>query len=54
MRTNDVAGWAEVIRAQGASWADTYIYSKYEESGMGLKLALQLSRLFVEDRSFPT
>ncbi len=34
--------------------ANTYIYSKHEESGMGLKLALQLSRLLVEDRSLPT
>ncbi len=40
---NDIDGWAEVVRARSSSWSDAFIYFKHEESGMGPKLAQQLS-----------
>jgi uncharacterized protein YecE (DUF72 family) len=41
----DVARWSEAIRAQSDTWSDAYVYFKHEESGMGPKLAMQLTEL---------
>ena len=40
---SDVARWADVIRAQEKKWRDAFIYFKHEESGVGPKLAGQLT-----------
>ena len=40
---NDIDGWAEIVRQNAASWSDAFIYLKHEESGMGPKLAQQMS-----------
>jgi uncharacterized protein YecE (DUF72 family) len=41
----DVAQWSEAIRAQSNTWSDAYVYFKHEESGIGPKLAMQLTEL---------
>lgn len=41
----DVARWADVIRQQSPTWSDAYVYFKHEESGIGPRLAAQLSGL---------
>jgi uncharacterized protein YecE (DUF72 family) len=41
----DIAHWSEAIRAQSDTWSDAYVYFKHEESGMGPKLAMQLTEL---------
>ena len=40
---NDIDGWAEIVRQETARWSDAFIYFKHEESGIGPKLAQQLS-----------
>lgn len=42
---SDIARWSEAIRAQSDKWSDAYVYFKHEESGMGPKLARQLTGL---------
>lgn len=44
----DIARWSEVIRAQTEKWSDAYVYFKHEESGIGPKLAMQLSELLCD------
>ncbi len=39
----DIGRWAEVVRQQATRWSDAYIYFKHEESGMGPKLAQEMS-----------
>lgn len=41
----DVEQWADFVRAQTASWSETFIYFKHEESGIGPKLATQMIAL---------
>ena len=41
----DIARWADAIRAQTAGWSDAFVYFKHEESGIGPKLAQDLSAL---------
>ncbi len=41
----DIARWADAIRAQAAGWSDAFVYFKHEESGIGPKLAQDLSAL---------
>lgn len=41
----DVARWAEAIRAQAGVWSDVFVYFKHEESGIGPKLAGQMTEL---------
>jgi uncharacterized protein YecE (DUF72 family) len=41
----DVARWADIIRAQSSNWSDAYVYFKHEESGTGPKLAAQLAQI---------
>jgi uncharacterized protein YecE (DUF72 family) len=40
---SDIARWAEFVRSQARKWGDTFIYFKHEESGLGPKLASQMS-----------
>jgi uncharacterized protein YecE (DUF72 family) len=42
---SDVAAWAEFVRQQKSDWRDVFIYFKHEESGIGPKLASQMTRL---------
>lgn len=43
---NDINGWAEIVRQEAARWSEVFIYFKHEESGMGPKLAQQMSDEF--------
>ena len=47
----DVAAWAEKIRAQSSGWSDALVYFKHEESGIGPKLALQLQQLLPSENA---
>ncbi len=38
----DVARWAQFVRAQETNWREAFVYFKHEESGMGPKLAIQM------------
>jgi len=38
----DLARWADVIAAQGAAWAETFVYFKHEDEGRGPEFARQL------------
>jgi len=39
----DLAAWADTIRDAQVSWADTYVYFKHEESGIGPAFARALA-----------
>ncbi len=39
----DIQRWAEIVRQEAPKWSDAFIYFKHEESGMGPKLAQQMS-----------
>ena len=41
----DVERWAEFVEKQSASWKETFVYFKHEESGIGPRLASQLVEL---------
>lgn len=41
----DLARWAEQIKAKHAEWREVFIYFKHEESGIGPKLAREMTRL---------
>jgi uncharacterized protein YecE (DUF72 family) len=41
----DLARWAETIRGLGASWRETFVYFKHEESGTGPAFARRLTEL---------
>ena len=41
--SNDVKGWAEIVRSEAKSWSEVFVYFKHEESGMGPRLAQELS-----------
>ena len=43
--TSDVERWADFVREQHSNWKDAFIYFKHEESGIGPKLALQMTEL---------
>jgi uncharacterized protein YecE (DUF72 family) len=38
----DIARWADVVRAQGDAWRDTFVYFKHEDEGKGPEFAAQL------------
>jgi uncharacterized protein YecE (DUF72 family) len=40
----DIVRWARYIEAQDAGWSQTFVYFKHEESGMGPRLAAQLTK----------
>ena len=42
---NDVQSWADFVRQQESYWRDAFIYFKHEESGIGPKLARQMTEL---------
>ncbi len=44
---NDVERWADFIHEQHSNWKDAFIYFKHEESGIGPKLARQMTELLV-------
>jgi uncharacterized protein YecE (DUF72 family) len=44
---SDVERWADFVREQESKWNDTFIYFKHEESGIGPKLARQMTELLV-------
>jgi uncharacterized protein YecE (DUF72 family) len=44
-QTADMARWAEILKAKNDEWSDAFVYLKHEESGIGPKLAAQLSEL---------
>ncbi|MDQ6766165.1 MAG: DUF72 domain-containing protein [Verrucomicrobiota bacterium] len=44
----DVVRWAELIRGNESKWSDAFVYFKHEESGIGPKLAMQLTRLLAD------
>jgi uncharacterized protein YecE (DUF72 family) len=41
----DLGRWAETIRGLGASWSETFVYFKHEESGTGPAFARRLVEL---------
>jgi uncharacterized protein YecE (DUF72 family) len=41
--TSDVERWADFVRDQNANWTDAFVYFKHEESGIGPKLARQMT-----------
>jgi uncharacterized protein YecE (DUF72 family) len=45
---DDVKRWSEFVREQGSNWSDAFVYFKHEESGIGPKLAKQMSDLLNE------
>jgi uncharacterized protein YecE (DUF72 family) len=47
-QAEDVARWAETIRARKETWSDAFVYFKHEESGIGPKLATELLALLGE------
>lgn len=42
---SDVETWADFIREQDSNWKDAFIYFKHEESGIGPKLAREMTKL---------
>jgi len=45
--------WAKAIKEKDNVWPDVFVYLKHEESGMGPKLAQQLTELLGETGSLP-
>lgn len=41
----DLERWAALVAAQQANWAETFVYFKHEESGLGPQLAQQMAAL---------
>ncbi len=41
-QTSDISRWAEMVRKNGGSWNDAFIYLKHEEAGIGPKLAREM------------
>ena len=41
----DVKSWAKFVRERKSNWKDAFVYFKHEESGIGPKLAKQMSDL---------
>jgi uncharacterized protein YecE (DUF72 family) len=41
----DVKRWSDFVRQQEANWTDAFVYFKHEESGIGPKLARQMTEL---------
>ena len=41
----DVERWADFVREQDSNWKDAFVYFKHEESGIGPKLARQMTEL---------
>jgi uncharacterized protein YecE (DUF72 family) len=41
----DVKRWSEFVREQNTKWTDAFVYFKHEESGIGPKLAKQMTEL---------
>ena len=41
----DVESWAKFVGEQKSNWKDAFVYFKHEESGIGPKLAKQMSDL---------
>jgi uncharacterized protein YecE (DUF72 family) len=41
----DVKSWSEFVRERGSNWKDAFVYFKHEESGIGPKLAKQMTEL---------
>ena len=41
----DVRRWSDFVREQEAVWKDAFVYFKHEESGIGPKLARQMTEL---------
>src|SRR6266542_3675169 len=41
----DIGRWADFVREQEAVWKDAFVYFKHEESGIGPKLAKQMTEL---------
>ncbi len=41
----DVKRWSDFVREQGSNWKDAFVYFKHEESGIGPKLARQMTEL---------
>jgi hypothetical protein len=37
--------WADFVRDQESNWNDAFVYFKHEESGIGPKLAQQMTEL---------
>jgi len=42
---SDVARWADFVRQQTPNWRDAFVYFKHEESGIGPRLAKEMSGL---------
>ena len=42
---NDIARWADAVRARTATWSDAFVYFKHEESGIGPKFAQRMIEL---------
>ncbi len=45
----DLERWAQFVRQKTAKWSDAFIYFKHEESGMGPKLALEMTAALAEN-----
>ena len=44
----DLKKWSQTVRKLGASWQDTFIYFKHEESGIGPALSQEFSALVAQ------
>ena len=42
---SDIDHWTDFVREQEAVWKDAFVYFKHEESGIGPKLAKQMTEL---------
>ena len=42
---SDIDHWTDFVREQEAVWKDAFVYFKHEESGIGPKLARQMTEL---------
>jgi uncharacterized protein YecE (DUF72 family) len=43
--SSDVSRWVEAIKAKEKKWSDAFVYFKHEESGVGPRLAREMSEL---------
>ncbi|HEY4638789.1 MAG TPA: DUF72 domain-containing protein [Candidatus Udaeobacter sp.] len=50
----DVKRWSDWVRDQDANWKEAFVYFKHEESGIGPRLAKQMTELLGDHVSLPS
>ena len=45
----DIDRWADFVRTQKPNWKDAFVYFKHEESGIGPKLAAEMTKLLLAE-----